>query len=307
MENSNFINKLLNYPLVEKLMRWSRLVKLPGFEGLTLHDIGYFFFVEIGRSSITTRASAVAFKFFLAIFPAIIFLFSLIPYLPVDDLHQQLLLEMKAFLPREAYQTAVGTINDLVKNQHNGLLSFGFLITLYFSTNGINAMMEAFNQATHATETRTFIKQRAVSILLFIAQSVLLVTASLLVIFSEIALDFMINKGLLINGSLEIVLLTFGKWVIVLLLLFTAISLLYYFGPVKSKKYDLVSPGAILATVLSILASVLFSYYVNNFSTYNKVYGSIGTLMVVMLWLEFNCLIILIGFDLNAKIYSRKL
>ncbi len=306
MGNSNFINKLLNHPLIEKLMRWSRLIKLPGFEGLTLHDIGYFFFVEIGRSAITTRASAVAFKFFLAIFPAIIFLFSLIPYLPVDDLHQQLLLEMKSFLPREAYQTAVETINDLVKNQHNGLLSFGFLITLYFSTNGINAMMEAFNQATHATETRTFIKQRAISILLFIVQSVLLLSASLLVIFSEVALDFMIAKGLLISGSLETVLLIFGKWGIVLLLLFVAISLLYYFGPVNSKKYELVSPGAILATVLSIVASVLFSYYVNNFGTYNKVYGSIGTLMVVMLWLEFNCLIILIGFDLNAKIYNRK-
>jgi membrane protein len=165
--------------------------------------------------------------------------------------------------------------------------------------------MDAFNQAMHVTETRGVIKQRAVSIFLFIVLSVLLLTASLLIIFSEVALDYMISRGLLISGSLEIILLTFGKWSVVLLLLFTAISLLYYFGPVNSKKYDMVSPGAILATVLFIVASVLFSYYVNNFGTYNKVYGSIGTLMVVMLWLEFNCLIVLIGFDLNAKIYNR--
>jgi membrane protein len=306
MANGKLINKLLQTPLLIKLTRWSKFFKPIGFEGLTLFEIGYFFFVEIGKSAITLRSSAVAFKFFLAIFPAIIFLFSLIPHLPVHDLHQQLLIQMKGFLPATAYKSGVETINDLVSNQHNGLLSFGFLVTLYFSTNGINALMDAFNKATHATETRTVIKQRLVSIFLFIILSALLLTASLLIIFSEVALDYMINKGLLINGSLEIILLTFGKWSVVLLLLFTAISLLYYFGPVNSKKYDMISPGAILATVLSIVASVLFSYYVNNFGTYNKVYGSIGTLMVVMLWLEFNCLIVLIGFDLNAKIYNRE-
>ncbi|MEQ1732203.1 MAG: YihY/virulence factor BrkB family protein [Bacteroidia bacterium] len=305
MAKPTFKEKLLNKPIVVKTIDNAKAVALPGFEGLTLYEVGYFFFVEMGKSSITTRSSAVAFKFFLAIFPAIIFLFSLIPHLPVADLHQQLLIQMKAVLPTNAYESGVETINDLVSNQHNGLLSFGFLVTLYFSTNGISALMEAFNQAMHAAETRSFIKERLISIFLFIVLSVLLLTASLLIIFSEVALDYMISRGLLISGSLEIILLTFGKWSVVLLLLFTAISLLYYFGPVNSKKYDLISPGAILATVLSIVASVLFSYYVNNFGTYNKVYGSIGTLMVVMLWLEFNCLIILIGFDLNAKIYNR--
>ena len=212
---------------------------------------------------------------------------------------------MHSLLPENAYQAAVETINDLVKNQHNGLLSFGFLVTLYLSTNGINALIDAFNQAIHVVETRSFIKQRIVSLYLLGALSLLVLTASLLIIFSEIAINYAIAHGLLLSDGIVIVLLTLGKWLIVFLLLFTAISLLYYFGPVNSANYKLISPGALLATVLSITASLLFNYYVNNFGTYNKVYGSIGTIMVIMLWLQFNCLIMLIGFDLNAKIYNK--
>jgi membrane protein len=290
---------------MQKLIDWSEVVQPIGFSGLTLHDIGYFFLVDTKKSAVNTRASAAAFTFFLALFPAIIFFFSLIPFLPIDNLHQQLLDEMQLFLPENAYQAAVETINDLVQNQHNGLLSFGFLVTLYFATNGINALVDAFNHAIHVAETRSFIKQRYVSLLLFVVLLLLVLTASLLIIFSEIAMNYAIAHGLLLSDGLVILLLSLGKWLIAFLLLFTAISLLYYFGPVNSANYRLISPGAVLATVLSIIISVLFNYYVNNFGTYNKVYGSIGTIMVIMLWLQFNCLVILIGFDLNAKIYNK--
>jgi membrane protein len=226
--------------------------------------------------------------------------------LPIDNLQAQLLNEMHTLLPENAYQAAVVTINDLVKTQHNGLLSFGFLVTLYFSTNGIDALIDAFNHTIHVAETRSFIKQRLVSLLLFVALSLLVLTASLLIIFSEVALNYALSHGLLLSDWVVILLLSLGKWVVSSLLLFTAISLLYYFGPaVKPANYKLINSGALLATILSIIASLLFNYYVNNFATYNKVYGSIGTIMVVMLWLQFNCLIMLIGFDLNAKIYNR--
>lgn len=291
--------------IIQKLTDWSKTIQLRHFSELTLYDIGFFFLIETRKSAITTRAAAVAFTFFLALFPAIIFFFSLIPFLPIDNLQAQLLNEMHTLLPENAYQAAIVTINDLVKNQHNGLLSFGFLITLYFATNGINALMEAFNHAIHVAETRTFIKQRAISLFLFVILSMLVLTASILIIFSEVAINYAVTQGWLLSDWGILLLLTLGKWLVSSLLLFTAISLLYYFGPVNSANYQLISPGALLATVLSIIASVLFNYYVNNFGTYNKVYGSIGTIMVVMLWLEFNCLIILVGFDLNAKIYHK--
>jgi membrane protein len=297
-------NRLL-VTVTQQLPEWSKTIKPLGFSGLTLYDIGYFFIVESQKNAINTRASATAFTFFLALFPAIMFFFSLIPFLPIDNLHQQLLNEMHTLLPENAYQAAVSTINDLVKTEHNGVLSFGFLVTLYFATNGINALIDAFNHAIHIPESRNFIQQRLVSLWLFIALSVLVLTASLLIIFSEVAINYAITHGLLLSDWLVIDLLTLGKWIISFLLLFTAISLLYYFGPVKAAGYQLINTGAVLATILSVIASLLFNYYVNNFATYNKVYGSIGTIMVVMLWLQFNCLIILIGFDLNAKIYNK--
>lgn len=305
MANHKQRSKTLLLGLIQKLISGSQTICPPRFSGLTLYDIGYFFLVETQKSAITTRASAVAFTLFLALFPAVIFIFSLIPFLPIANLHQQLLIELHALLPQTAYQAAVETITDLVKTQRNGLLSFGFLVTLYFATNGINALMEAFNQAIHAAETRSFIKQRCVSLFLFAVLSALLLTASLLIIFSEVAINYMVDHGLLLSDWGELLLLMLGKWSVAFLLLYTAISLLYYFGPVNSANYQFISPGALLATVLSIAASLLFNYYVNNFGTYNKVYGSIGSIMVIMLWLEFNCLIILIGFDLNAKIYNR--
>ncbi len=305
MTNNKQRSKTLLSELMQKLINGSKAIRPPRFSGLTLYDIGYFFLVETQKSAITTRASAVAFSLFLALFPAIIFIFSLIPFLPIANMHQQLLAELHTLLPQTAYQAAVETINDLVKTQHNGLLSFGFLVTLYFATNGINALMDAFNQAIHAAETRSFIKQRCVSLFLFVALSALLLTASLLIIFSEVAINYALAHGWLLSDWGEILLLTLGKWSVAFLLLYTAISLLYYFGPVNSANYPFISPGALLTTVLSITASLLFNYYVNNFGTYNKVYGSIGSIMVIMLWLEFNCLIMLIGFDLNAKIYNR--
>jgi membrane protein len=296
---------ILIQELEQKLIQWSKAIQPAGFEGLTLYDIGFFFIVETRKSTIATRASAAAFTFFLALFPAIIFFFSLIPYLPVENLHQELLDEMHLLLPENAYEAAVETINDLVETQHNGLLSFGFLVTLYFASNGITALVDGFNQAIHVVETRSFIKQKVISLFLFVAISLLVLTASLLIIFSGLALNYAVTHGLLLSEGLIILLLNLGKWLIATLLLFTAISLLFYYGPVNSANYKTINTGAILATVLSICTSLLFNYYVNHFGDYNKVYGSIGTVMVIMLWLQFNCLVILIGFDLNTKIYNR--
>lgn len=291
--------------LRETLCQRAKCVRPLGFSGLTLYDIAYFFLVETQESAIFIRSEAAAFTFFFALFPAIIFLFSLIPFLPIDNLHQQLLYEMHTFLPKNAYQAAVEMINDLVIIQRNGLLSFGFLITLFFATNGINALIDAFNQSLHIKERRGFIYQRIVAVFLFIVISLLVLTASILIIFGELAINYALEHGLLLSDGQIMLLLQGGKWLTVFFLLFTATSLLYYFGPVNTSQYKICNVGAVLATVLSIITSLAFSYYVNNFSLYNKLYGSIGTVMVVMLWLQFNCLSVLLGFDLNAKIFNQ--
>ena len=288
---------------IEKLVQRSKTIKPWGFEGLSLYDLGRFFLIDWQKNAVYIRASAAAFAFFFALFPAIIFFFSLIPYLPIENLHQQLLDDLQSVLPENAYEAAVETINDLVQRR-NGLLSFGFLFTLYFATNGINALIDAFNQAIHVVETRGFIAQRLVSAFLLIVISLLVLTGSSLLIFSEVAINYALSHGLLLSDELILISLTLGKWSVSFLLLFAAISLLYCFGPVNTGKYKILNVGALFATVLSIITSLLFNYYVNQFGTYNKVYGSIGTVMVVMMWLQFNCLIILLGFDLNARLYN---
>jgi membrane protein len=208
---------------------------------------------------------------------------------------------MQSVLPKSAFIAMEETIIDIIKNQNGGLLSFGFISALYFSTNGFNAMIEAFNETYHEFETRSAFTQRLVSLLLVILSTLLISVAISLIIASEIVFQYFIEAS-----SVTFYLVLFGKWIILLTLCLCFISFNYYFGPKSKKGFKFLSPGSILATILAILTSLLFAYYVNNFANYNKLYGSIGTLIVIMLWIYINALILLLGFDLNASIQSAK-
>ncbi len=300
--------KILNTSFVIKSIALSKRLVLPGFEGIPLHDVVLFFSRGLVKGSLNTRATSLAFKFFLAIFPGLIFLITLIPYIPIDNFQEEMLALLKDILPHGAYETTASTFEDLIKNQRGGLLSFGFFTALYLATNGINAMIQAFNKSYHTSDMRSSFKKQLISVMLVMILFILTLVAISLIIFSETALDFLESKKLL-NDSLIYYLLIIGKWLIIVALFFFGISFLYYFGPDTSGtkvKWKFISAGSTLATIFIVLASEAFAYYVNNFGAYNKIYGSIGTLMVIMLWLEFNSMIILLGFELNASIYFAK-
>lgn len=302
----NFKSYLLKkFPVITVLIDWSKKIILPGFDRLPVYDVAIFFFRGIQKGALTMRASALAFNFFLAIFPAIIFLFTLIPYIPIENFQKELLIQLKLVLPEEAYILAISTIEDLVNTPHGGLLSFGFILAMYFATNGINAMMDAFNQSVHIAEKRSFFHQQLISILLVFIQSFLLIIAIALLVFGQITLDFL-NEKEIIESGINIFLLTAGQWITIAALFYFAISFLYYFGPSIRGKWKFFSAGSTLATILMIIVSSGFAFYVNNFGQYNKVYGSIGTLIVIMLWIQFNSIILLIGFELNASIRNAK-
>lgn len=312
MENYkiSFVSKtvkayFLKLPVIHALVEWSKRLVLPGFDGMPVYEVAVFFFQGIRKGALTLRASALAFNFFLAIFPAVIFLFTLIPYLPIENFREELFARLELLLPKEAFVLAKSTIDDLVSTQRGGLLSFGFILALYFATNGINAMMDAFNQSVHVAEKRSFIRQQLISILLVLIQSFLLIIAIALLAFGQITLDFLNEKGIIVS-SINIFLLTAGQWITIGSLFYFAISFLYYFGPSIKGKWKFFSAGSSLATILMIIVSLGFAFYVNNFGQYNKVYGSIGTLIVIMLWIQFNSLILLIGFELNASILNAR-
>jgi membrane protein len=272
---------------------------------MPIYYVADFFFTGIQRGRIVTRAQALAFSFFLAIFPATIFLFSLIPYMPIKGFQSQLLEMIQGVLPSNAYTSVRSTIEDIVKIPHGGLLSIGFITALYFTTNGFMTMMRGFNSSYHIAETRSPWKQRIVALNITLIMSVLVVFATVMLIFGEQVTQYLASNSILKNKT-QVAMLLIGKWVVVLALFFFGISFLYYYAPSAKKRWRFVSAGSTLATLSSIIVSTGFAYFVNNFGSYNKIYGSIGTLIVIMLWIYFNSLILILGFELNASIENAK-
>ena len=295
------ITFLVESLVVVFIVKLSKKIILPGFQKMPLHDVAIFFFRGMQKGALPMRASAVSFSFFLAMFPSIIFVFTLIPYIPIENFQEKLLGLLEAFMPHNAYEATKDTIMDIVTNQRGGLLSIGFLSALYFSTNGFNALITAFNTTYHEIEIRTPFQQRLVSILLVIISTLLLTIAIGLIIFSEIALNRIFEKG-----HISYYLILGGRFVILFGLFYSLISFTYFLGTSRKSRWRFTSAGSMIATILTILTSVGFAYYVNNFGQYNKLYGSIGTLLVVLLWIYFNSLVILLGFELNASIHHAK-
>ncbi len=297
----NWYNRVHRSRSVRKLLIWSKKIVLPGFDGVPLYNVAEFFVQGIQKGAITNRAAALSFNFFLAIFPALLFFFSLIPYIPIADFQDSLLNLLEEFIPEKVWTTVEGTIFDIVKRPQGGVLSIGFLMAMYFSTNSVTSMMEAFNQTYHSIETRSAIRQRLVAIGLVFLFSFLVIIAIALITFGPMALNWLEKVGVL-TDNVAIVMLTAGKWIITLALLFFAFSILFYFAPSRKLRFRFISAGSTITTLLFIAASIGFNYYVNNFAKYNTLYGSIGTLIIFMLWIYFNAIIILLGFELNASI-----
>lgn len=287
------------------IVRWiayiSKRIFLPGFEGMPLYDVAGFFWHGITKGALSMRASAVSFSFFLALFPMVIFMFTLIPYIPIDNFQDELLMLLKSIMPTNAYDAIEDTILDIVTNQRGGLLSVGFISALYFSTNGFDALITAFNSSYHAIETRTGFQIRLVSILLVLIFTMLITTAIILLIGSELLLDKAIRAEDFVYYMIMV-----GRWIILFCLCYFLVSFIYFLGPSRKSKWKFTSAGSMLATILIILTSWGFTYYVNNFGNYNKIYGSIGTLIVVLLWIYFNSMVLIVGFELNVSIYQAK-
>ena len=284
----------------------ARLIKLPFFDGLPLYDVAIFFWKGIVDGAISTRASAIAFNFILAIFPAIIFVFTLIPYIPVAHFQQQLLNLLQSILPHNAFLAIEGTIENIVTQPRGGLLSFGFLAAFFFSTNGIVSVIVAFNGTIHAIETRSWINQRLVALILAVILTFLTTFSVALITLSQTLTKFLVKNGYL-QSNLTYYLLLGGKWLIICALFFFSYAFLFYLAPARRTKFRFISAGGTLATILTIITTIGFSYYINNFGQYNTLYGSIGTLVVVMLSFYFNSLILLIGFELNVSIWRARL
>lgn len=298
-----FIRRLKIY--VKLAVRKAKRVSFIGFNGVPIYDVVSLFAQGIVKGSITTRASAVAFNFFIAIFPTLIFLFTLIPYIPVTNFQLQLLTFIEGFLPTATFNMVEHTLIDVLTQRSWGLLSFGFIAAVFFAHNGISSLIDAFNVTFHTIETRPFINQHLIAFTLTFLLPILLTIAVVLVLFGQITLTFLVEKQILqLNFTYYIIVII--RWIVIVMLLFFSISSLYYMAPARRTKFRFISSGSIMATAMILVTSIGFSYYVNNFGQYNKLYGSIGSLLALMIWMYFNAIGLIVGFEINASITSAR-
>ena len=286
---------------LEKLQVKLKSFSLPGFHGVSVYYVIIFFSRGFQKGSLVTRASAIAFNILIAILPSMIFLFTLIPFVPFPNFQSELLLFFENILPENAFTLLEATLVLVITHKSSGLLFFMFLATIIFSTNGIHALINAFNISAHEFKVRSWLSQRITSLLLVFLISLMLAAAIIFILLGKTALNKLVEMDI-IQLNFTYYLISIANWIIFLALIFFAISTLYYEIPAVKKEWKYFSPGSIVATLLFVLSSLGFSFYVNNFGQYNKLYGSIGTLIVILIWLYINSISLLLGFELNASI-----
>jgi len=301
-----------HYFYYRKQFRWlipyinmAKRISFPGFDRVPIFNVLVFFFRGIRDGSVIMRAEAVAFNLVFALFPAIIVLFTLIPIIPIDNFQTELLDMIESIMPASIYGVIQQVIEEIITIKHGGLLSLGFILVLVFATNGIFALIDAFNASIHVDETRSWLMRRAISVILVVILFLLVTLGVTLITVTHRLLDFLILKEIIEVGWLYY-LVNIGKWIAILGVFYFAYSFLYYLGPAKRAEYRFISAGATLATGLSILITTGLGFYIDQFSTYNALYGSIGALPIVMLMIFFIALAVIIGFELNVGIVAAR-
>ncbi len=300
--------KLLLHKFHKHVRAKLSFIVLPGFDGMPLYDVLSFFFKGLFRGVITYRAAAIAFNFFLALIPFVLFLFTLIPFVIDVDFQANLFDLMEEIVPSEIYNLAEHTVVEVISRPSGSLLSIVFFTTIYFATNGVDAVMEGFNQSYFEIEMWPWWKQKMRAFFLMLAFALLTIISMIFLAFGKDVINFLIIKEF-IAGGFSVIALTALQWIVIIGNLLLSISMLYYFGQFKEKginKYMFFSAGSILATGLFVSGGLLLKLYFENFSRYNLIYGSIGSLIILLVWLYYNSIILLIGFELNTSIRESK-
>lgn len=301
-------DKLEKIPVLNLVVRFFRQIKLPGFEGLSVYDLLELYAMGIIKGALTTRASAIAFSFFTAIFPFLLFVIILIPIIPIQDFQNEFLMFLESVLPPQTSDFFTENIFENIEGrQQAGLLSSVFLLSMLLMANGVNAVFSGFENSYHEQLTRNVFHQYlyAFGIALILAILVLLTVAVFgyfqIYILAPIYKTYSGGVALVDNAE-GVGWIVFAKYMFFVIMVYLATAILYYFGTKEGRQTSFFSFGALLTTLLIILTSYLFGVYIDNFSQYNELYGSIGALLILLLYLWLNSNILLLGYELNATL-----
>ncbi|WP_431158233.1 YihY/virulence factor BrkB family protein [Winogradskyella poriferorum] len=296
-------DKLDKIPILNLLVRFFKKIRLPGFEGLSVYDLLELYLMGIVKGALTTRASAIAFSFFTAIFPFLLFVIILMPYIPITGFETEFLDFLNSFLPPQTSEFFFSNIFENISGSGGaGLISSIFLLSMFLMANGVSAVFSGFEYSYHEQLTRNVFQQYLYA---FGVSLILVVLVLLTVAFFGYTQIYIITP---LNDALDTQKGTSDQWIAVvkylffILMVYLATATLYYFGTKEGRHTRFFSIGALLTTLLIILTSYLFGIYIENFSQYNKLYGSIGALLILLLYLWLNANILLLGYELNATL-----
>jgi membrane protein len=302
--------KILKVPSARTTRSWMKRITFKRFGNLSLYKFAKIFLHNVHEDEIFDRANSVAYNFILAIFPTIIFLFTLIPYVTVyfpEVTNESIMQFIGELTPKSMYDVISSTVLDIVSNQRGGLLTFGFVFALYLATNGMAALMKAFNACYRTIDRRNFFRTRLTALGLTLMLSVVLFMAVILLVVGQIVINYFtthVHELAKLNlDDLSIYFILLLRFLVVFIVFFIAISCIYYFGPAVHYNWNFFSIGSLLATFAILGISYGFSFYVSNFASYNKVYGSIGTLIAMMIWIQLITMTLLLGYEVNASLH----
>ena len=287
-------------PIIGKGISYLESIKLPGFEGMSLKELLDIYATGIIKGALTARASSIAFSFFLALFPFSLFLLTLIPYVPIAGFQEDFISLIFSAVPSQNAKLAISSVlNDIATNKYGELVSLGFLLSIFLMTNGVNAILNNFEYTFHGIETRTVLRQYIVSLLITLLLALLLIITVTVIIVLEVMIHELDLKGIIHNVDFWN---RFIQVIFLILFVIISLSLLFYYGTKEGRILSFFSPGTILTTILLIVNFKIFGSYIEKFGEYNRIYGSIGTVIVIMLFIYLNSIILLLGFELNTSL-----
>lgn len=289
--------KLARIPVLNKIVAFVKKIRFSFLEGYSLYDLIELYFLGIVKGAFSYRAGSIAFSFFMALFPFALFILNLIPYIPIDNFQVDFMQFIENSVPPTTYEAVESILSDIMHNSYRSLLSSGFLLSIFLMTNGVFAIIGGFESSYHISISRNIVRQYLVALALSVVLAFLLIFSVAVYVVLEI---------LMYKFELNTTLILWSRNVYLLVVVLLTTSILYKFGAKETKNMSFISIGSVFTTILYILTSYLFGVYVLRFARYNELYGSIGTLLVVMFYLWINCMILLLGFELNLSISKLK-
>ena len=300
---SEIETELNKIPVVKTVVFFLNKISLPGFNGLSLYHLLELYVVGIIQGTFGSRASSIAYSFFIALFPFLLFMLNLIPKIPIDNFQSKFLTFILKYLPPQTQDFFFPVVKDIALNPRESLLSFTFFLTIFLAANGVNAIFSAFEYSFHVKINRNFFRQYAVALAVSLLLALLLLITVGVVVYGEFAISELKGGSYIEDDVFWISALQFT---VSFIMIYCIIATLYYFGIKHGKLARFLSIGALLTTLLFSLTTYLFGIYIDNFSNYNELYGSIGALLILMFYIWINANLLLLGFELNISLQRLK-